>query len=101
MSTIRTMCPHCISAVDLDPADILLIAAPSPVSTGSYGYYCRSCERITVAPLSSAAFALLVTAGVRIERGCAHPPAHPFTEDDLTAFHQLLETRDWFAQLLR
>ena len=99
MSTIRAMCPHCISPVDLDPADVLLTAAPSPERTGSYAYYCRACERVTVAPVSPAAFELLVTAGVRVER--SRPPrlAHRFTADDLIEFHQLLNTPDWFAQL--
>ena len=101
MSTIRTMCPHCISPVDLDPGDILLIAARRPNSTGSYAYYCRGCERVTVAPVSPAAFELLSTAGVQIEE--PQPPQRPprFTVDDLITFHQLLNTRDWFAQLQR
>ena len=101
MSAIRTMCPHCISALDLDPAHVLLTETPSPAGTGSYAFYCRRCERVTVAPVSSAAFALLVSAGVRVERARPHPPANPLTEDDVIAFHHLLDTPDWFAQLLR
>jgi hypothetical protein len=68
MSTIRAMCPHCISSVDLAAPEILLIAAPSVDDTGSYAYFCRTCERVTVAPVSTAAFALLVSAGVEIQR---------------------------------
>jgi hypothetical protein len=101
MPTIRTMCPHCISPVDLDPADILLIAARRPKSTGSYAYYCRGCERVTVAPVAPAAFKLLSTAGVQIEEPQPPQPAHRFTLDDLITFHQLLNTRDWFARLQR
>ena len=115
MSAIRAMCPYCISPVDLDPAEILLTAAPSPARTGShaytgsYAYYCRGCQRVTVAPVSPAAFELLSAAGVRVERSLRpqppeppEPPAAPrFTVDDLIAFHQLLNTRDWFAQLQR
>ena len=104
MSAIRAMCPHCISPVDLDPADILLTAAPSPERTGTYAYFCRGCERVTVAPVSPAAFELLSTAGVWVERFVPPEPARPapgFTVDDLIAFHHLLNTRDWFAQLRR
>jgi hypothetical protein len=105
MSAIRAMCPHCISPVDLDPAEILLTAASPPERTGSYAYFCRGCERVTVAPVSPAAFELLSTAGVRVERSLPPQPPQPaaprFTVDDLITFHQLLNTRDWFAQLQR
>ena len=63
MSAIRTMCPHCMSPVDLDPLEILLLPGPPPEASGSYAYYCRSCQRVTVAPLCPSAFALLVSAG--------------------------------------
>jgi hypothetical protein len=99
MSTIRAMCPHCISPVDLDPADVLLTAAPAPEHTGSYAYYCRACERVTVAPVSPTAFDLLVTAGVLVERSRPPGSVHRFTVDDLIEVHQLLNTSDWFAQL--
>jgi hypothetical protein len=68
MSAIRTMCPYCVSPLDLDPAEILLVGAPTVPDTGSYAYFCRACERVTVAPVSAAAFALLVTAGVEVQR---------------------------------
>ena len=67
MSSIRTMCPYCISPVYLDPPEILLLPEPPPAAFGSYAYYCRSCERVTVAPVSPDAFALLVSAGVHIQ----------------------------------
>jgi hypothetical protein len=102
MSTIRAMCPHCISPIDLDPAEILLAATPAPERIGSYAYRCPGCERVTVAPVSPAAFELLSTAGVRVERSRPPQPprpAHRFSVDDLIDFHQLLNTRNWFAQL--
>ena len=101
MSTIRAMCPYCISPVDLDPTEILLTASPSPARTGSYAYYCRGCERVTVAPVSPAAFQLLSTAGVRIEASGPPQVAPRLTVDDLITFHELLNTRDWFAELQR
>ena len=90
MSAIRTMCPHCISPVDLDPPEILLLPGPPSQASGSYAYYCRSCRQVTVAPVSPNGFALLVSAG-----------RQPLTIDDLIDFHRLLNTHDWFTQLQR
>ena len=101
MSAIRTMCLHCISPVDLDPAEILLLAAPSAAGTGSYAYHCRGCEHVTVVPVSAAGFALLVTAGVQAPTLGPPRPGHRLTVDDLIELHRLLNTEDWFAQLLR
>jgi hypothetical protein len=101
MSAIRTMCPYCISPVDLDPPEILLLPGPPPETSGSYAYYCRSCQQVTVAPVSPSAFALLVSAGVEIQHGRGAPPpsTHPLTIDDLIDFHRLLDTQGWFTQL--
>ena len=73
MSAIRTMCPHCISPVDLDPPEILLLPGAPPEASGSYAYYCRSCQRVTVAPASPRAFELLVSAGVDVQQGTGRP----------------------------
>jgi hypothetical protein len=105
MSAIRTMCPHCITSVDLDPAEILLVGTPQGEDTGSYAYACHTCQRVTVASLSAASFAVLVTAGVRVQT--TRPPAPPFpagrrlTLNDLIDLHELLRTDDWFTQLIR
>lgn len=105
MSAIRTVCPHCTFPVDLDPTEILLIAAPTAAGSGSYAFYCHACEQVTVARVSDRAFAVLSTAGVRV--GGGHPePAPPtgapgFTVDDLIDFHRLLDSQDWFTQLQR
>ncbi len=101
MSVIRTMCLHCIRTVDLDPAEILLLVTSSGTGTGSYAYYCRGCERVTVAPISADGFALLVSAGVRVEGCNPARPEHRLTVDDLIELHRLLNTEDWFTQLLR
>ena len=101
MSAIRTMCPYCISTVDLDPPEILLLPAPHAAS-GSYAYYCHTCERVTVAAVSPAAFAMLVTAGVQIPSPDPAPRlGHALCVDDLLEFHRLLDTPDWFTLLLR
>jgi hypothetical protein len=103
MSAIRTMCPHCICPVELDPAEILLLSGPPPQASGSYAYYCRSCQQVTVAPVSPNGLALLVSAGVDVQQRTAAPPppADPLTIDDLIDFHRLLDTQDWFGQLQR
>jgi hypothetical protein len=43
MSSNRAMCLQCTSPVDLDPADILLTAAPPPERSGAYASdgHCR------------------------------------------------------------
>jgi hypothetical protein len=35
MSSIQTMYPYCISSVDLDPPEILLLPPPAPAAFGS------------------------------------------------------------------
>ncbi len=106
MSAIRTMCPSCVSSIDLEPTQVLLLPAPAPADRGSYAFYCVRCEHVTVAAATGAAIALLVTAGVHVEAdrstpGHVHPaaPAAPFTLDDLIDFHRLLATGDWFIRL--
>ena len=105
MSSIRTMCPHCIAPLELEPAEILVVATPSADTSGSYAYFCRTCERVTVAAVSPAAFRVLVIAGATLPRYEPEPrpvPSAPrLTVDDLIDFHELLNSPDWFAQLQR
>jgi hypothetical protein len=102
MSTIRTLCPRCMSTVDLDPPEILLIAVPSAAATGSYAYHCGACQHVTAAPVSHAAFVVLLTAGVQVQSADSTPPPEqaPLCMDDLIEFHRLLTTADWFTQLV-
>jgi hypothetical protein len=106
MSAIRTMCPSCISPIDLEPTEVLLLPAPTAAGTGSYAFYCGSCRRVTVAAATRTEIALLVTAGVHVEEDPSAsrpvdpaPSGDPFTLDDLIEFHLLLDTEDWFARL--
>ena len=105
MPAIRTMCPHCIAPLELEPAEILVVATPSAATSGSYAYFCRTCERVTVAAVSPKAFAVLVTAGAALPRHEPErrpmPSARRLTVDDLIDFHELLNSPDWFARLQR
>jgi hypothetical protein len=105
MSSIRTMCPHCIAPLELEPAEILVVATATAGANGSYAYFCRTCERVTVAAVSPAAFRVLVIAGATLP-GCEPEPrpvpsARRLTVDDLIDFHELLNGADWFARLQR
>ena len=106
MSAIRTLCPYCISPLDLEPMQVLLLPAPAAAETRSYAFHCGGCDRVTVAEATEADTALLVAAGVRIEpepswrrQAAAALHASPFTWDDLIEFHLLLDAGDWFARL--
>ena len=103
MSSVRTMCPHCIAPLELEPAEILVVATPTAGTNGSYPYFCRTCERVTVAAVSPAAFRVLVIAGATLPR-CEPEPrpvpsARRLTVDDLIDFHELLNSPDWFTRL--
>ena len=105
MSSIRTMCPHCIAPLELEPAEILVVATPTAGTSGSYAYFCRTCERVTVAAVSPAAFRVLVIAGAALPgyepEPRPAPSARRLTVDDLIDFHALLNSPDWFTRLQR
>jgi hypothetical protein len=105
MPSIRTMCPHCIARLELEPAEILVVAIPTAGTNGSYAYFCRTCERVTVAAVSPAGFRVLVIAGAAVPgyepEPRPMPSARRLTLDDLIDFHELLNGADWFTRLQR
>jgi hypothetical protein len=111
MSTIRTICPHCVSPVDLEPAELILLTSPDPAVCGTYLFVCSTCEQVAVKTATTGEIALLTAAGVRpappagqaatLPAGSGNQPGgRPFTRDDLLDFHQLLTSDDWLVALL-
>jgi predicted RNA-binding Zn-ribbon protein involved in translation (DUF1610 family) len=119
MTTIRTTCPRC-GEVDMGPESILL-SVRSNGREGSYRFQCPECEDAVEKRADRKIVALLVSAGVDIDRGddvlSRHPelfddeapedleegPQGPaFTPDDVIEFHYLLEDdayiREFFAE---
>ena len=117
MTTIRTTCPRC-GEVDMGPESILL-SVRSNGREGSYRFTCPECEDAVEKRADRKIVALLVSAGVDIDRDDALAPVHPdlfdaidapadprpegpsFTPDDVIEFHYQLEDdsyiREFFA----
>jgi hypothetical protein len=118
MTTIRTTCPRC-GEVDMGPESILL-SVRSNGREGSYRFTCPECEDAVEKRADRKIVALLVSAGVDIDRGDAVASMHPelfdletteprgpspsapsFTADDVIEFHYQLEDdayiREFFA----
>jgi predicted RNA-binding Zn-ribbon protein involved in translation (DUF1610 family) len=119
MTTIRTTCPRC-GEVDMGPESILLSVRANG-REGSYRFTCPECEDAVEKRADRKIVALLVSAGVDIDRGAdGLPSRHPelfddegpdelavpqgpaFTPDDVIEFHYLLEDeayiREFFAK---
>jgi hypothetical protein len=106
MSTIHTMCPSCRTAVDLEPAQVLLAVPDVPGATGSYVFFCPSCGDPASKPAGRTEIQLLTVAGVTRppapaapvdEESRLHGP--PFTPDDVLDLHLLLAGPDWFSRV--
>jgi len=119
MTTIRTTCPRC-GEVDMGPESILLSVRANG-REGSYRFTCPECEDAVEKRADRKIVALLVSAGVDIDRDApaqrhpelfderddegepapTGPPAPAFTPDDVIEFHYMLEddayVRDFFA----
>ncbi|WP_205745774.1 hypothetical protein [Egibacter rhizosphaerae] len=104
MTTIKATCPHC-GEVSLTPADIDLRVDPGEPEDASYGFVCPDCAAAVRKPADQRIVRLLVSGGVEVrdpepEPLEQRPAAPPLTRDDLLDFHRLLESDDWFQQLL-
>jgi predicted RNA-binding Zn-ribbon protein involved in translation (DUF1610 family) len=119
MTTIRTTCPRC-GEVDMGPESILL-SVRSNGREGSYRFTCPECDDAVEKRADRKIVALLVSAGVDIDRDEEAAQMHPelfdvetaaprgpspdtptFTPDDVIEFHYLLEDdayiREFFAK---
>jgi hypothetical protein len=117
MTTIRTTCPRC-GEVDMGPESILL-SVRSNGREGSYRFTCPECEDAVEKRADRKIVALLVSAGVDIDRGDDLSSRHPelfddertapierapdgpaFTIDDVIEFHYLLEDDAYIREFL-
>jgi predicted RNA-binding Zn-ribbon protein involved in translation (DUF1610 family) len=117
MTTIRTTCPRC-GEVDMGPESILL-SVRSNGREGSYRFTCPECEDAVEKRADRKIVALLVSAGVDIDRGDDLSSRHPelfddertapierapdgpaFTIDDVIEFHYLLEDDTYIREFL-
>jgi predicted RNA-binding Zn-ribbon protein involved in translation (DUF1610 family) len=119
MTTIRTTCPRC-GEVDMGPESILLSVRANG-REGSYRFTCPGCDDAVEKRADRKIVALLVSAGVDIDRGDDLAARHPdlfddetvepleqapegpaFTPDDVIEFHYLLEDdayiREFFVE---
>ena len=100
MTTIKATCPSC-GEVDLGADDILLrIGTAQTVNT--YGFSCPTCAKFIEKQADERVVRLLLSGGVMPTM--VHVPAEvleprqgpPINHDDLLAFHEMLESDDWF-----
>lgn len=114
MTTIRTTCPRC-GEVDMGPSAIFL-SVRSNGHEGSYRFTCPSCADDVEKRADRKIVALLVSAGVDIERNegpvphpelfdddlaeARTPQGPPLTVDDVIEFHFLLEDDGYIREFL-
>jgi hypothetical protein len=113
MTTIRTTCPRC-GEVDMGPEAIFL-SVRSNGREGSYRFTCPSCADDVEKRADRKIVALLVSAGVDLDRPVDEPTPElfdddlafserphgpPFTADDVIEFHYLLEDETYIRDFL-
>ena len=103
MATIRASCPDC-GDVELTTLDVRVRVCESD-NRGAYAFQCPSCRMAVTKSAEQRVIDLLVSSGVTLE--VWRLPAElseqrigePLNHDDLLAFHELMESDTWFAQL--
>jgi hypothetical protein len=113
MTTIRTTCPRC-GEVDMGPEAISL-SVRSNGREGSYRFTCPSCADGVEKRADRKIVALLVSAGVDLDRPDAddaptgelfddvfgpRPTGPPFSSDDVIEFHYLLQDDAYIREFL-
>jgi predicted RNA-binding Zn-ribbon protein involved in translation (DUF1610 family) len=105
MTTIKATCPTC-GEVGLRPGDIDLRVDDRGVDDSFYAFTCPTCLDVVRKRADDRIVRLLVSGGVPPKPVRDEHPERPrggprLTTDDLIDFHELLESPDWFDQLLR
>ncbi len=103
MATVRASCPDC-GDVEISSEDVQ-VRVCIDTSWGSYAFWCPRCTLAVAKPANAGIVHVLVSSGAPLtmwrlpaELAEAHT-GPPLTHDDLLAFHQLLQTEGWFAQV--
>lgn len=105
MTTIKATCPGC-GEVDLTAEDIILRIGPAGLGN-TYGFTCPHCSEYVEKVADDRIIRLLLSGGVVPVP--VHVPAEaleprngpPICYDDILDFHMVLESDDWFDELLR
>ena len=105
MTTIRATCPSC-GEVELTPEDLELKVCSSHATSSYYRFCCPLCSDDVRKPADDRIVQLLISGGVHasvweLPAAEAQIDAPAFTIDDLLDFHNLLQTDDWYAEILK
>ena len=102
---IRATCNEC-GDVELGILD-LVVRLCEDTESGTYVFRCPDCTRPVVRDADRPTIDLLVSSGVRLELWTLpaeliepRPVGPPLSHDDLLDFHQLLDNKGWFNDLL-
>lgn len=104
MATIRATCGDC-GDVELTTADVHVRVCIED-NSGTYHFRCPRCHMAVVKPAEPRIVDLLVASGVdvstwRLPAELYETHSGPrIDHDDLLDFHQMLESDEWFAELL-
>jgi hypothetical protein len=102
---IRATCNDC-GDVELGTCD-LVVRLCEDTESGTYVFRCPRCTLPVVRTADRSTIDLLVSSGVRLELWTlpaelieSRPVAAPLSHDDLLDFHELLNRKNWFEELL-
>lgn len=101
VALVRASCPTC-GDIEL-PGTALHARKCETTGEGSYSFGCPVCSTVIVKPADQRLLDLLVASGIPMttwslpsELAEEHL-GEPINHDDILAFHELLETDDWFS----
>lgn len=102
MISVKTRCDSC-GPVAIDPAALQVHLEDEPMSF--YSCACPSCGQVLGGTVGTSDAFRLCGHGAAIspiafsQELLERPSGRRFTTDDLIAFHELLESGDWFSRL--
>jgi len=105
VATIRASCPTC-GDVELTTKDVA-VQVCADTHQGAYSFLCPLCQLAVSKQAEQRIIDMLVSSGVRLNLWALPAELHEnhegqaFTWNDVLEFHDLLETPEWFEELLR